>query len=271
MLRTMRKLGILVATCIVLWSAATSAKSEDELDMIFFDVCAKCDTILPRESGVDQDDWRAAEKALQEALDSAARRPLERGSFITKGRRIDSVSLSDRTSLRVIAGREPDGRFRVWKYDNLPAPPADEKKPVPAEGEKTAPRWHSHNSVDRFDGARVVAVGAFHDGGQDAALWVRCRSNKTELIVTWPRSLGRGRQVAQWRLDDRPPLSETWQTSDDGRALFAAQSIPLVKQMFKAQEFAIRANPGGAGQQSLFFKIAGLEEAIAPVRQACGW
>lgn len=270
MLRAMGKWGILVAACLALWPAATSAKNDAETDMIFFDVCASCDTILPRQAGLDPDDLRAAEKALKEALDSATLRTLRRGDIVTEGRRIGSVSLHGDT-LGVMAYPQPDGTYRVVKFSGQPAPPAGERKPVPAAEEKKAPRWQLHTSVDRFDGAKTVMVSASADSGQDAALWVRCRNNKTDLVVTWPRSLGGSSQVIQWRIDDRPAQSETWQLSQDGRTLFAPQAIPLARQMLKAQEFAIRTNPAGAQQQSLFFRIAGLEDAIAPVRQACGW
>ncbi|MFO1083124.1 MAG: type VI secretion system-associated protein TagO [Reyranellaceae bacterium] len=257
----MGKLGTLVAACVGLWSAAVLARNDAGDRIEPFVMCTGCDEIVPPEIDADVDDRIRVDKALKEALDGEVLRSARVGRMVVdRGRRILSVQLFSARAVVATAERQADGTFRVLKSDD-----------APKDAKTDDPHWLVTTKIDKFDGAKTVIMMARAED-EDGYISVRCLANKTDVIVAWPRYLGsQNGQVIQWRLDNKPASSEYWSFARSGRALFAPQPIVLLKQMFKAGEFAIRVRPYATVQQSLLFKLGDLESDIAPLRQACSW
>lgn len=175
---------------------------------------------------------------------------------------IQSVELYGPKNAIARATRQPDGTFKVSR-DNGPAEPLG--------------RWLVVSNTDKFDHTKTVFISLtsaepIAGGDKHGLLIVACVKDKTELFVGDLGALGaRNEQVIQWRLDAPPIKAETWTILPSKSALHAPRSIPLLKQMFAASEFAIKVRLQGDVDQVLSFKLSGLEEAIKPVRRACTW
>lgn len=202
-------------------------------------------------------------RSFDKALDKETFAAAVSGRVTTENRDvIQSVELYGSKSAIARATRRPDGTFKVSR-DNGPAEPLGQ--------------WLVVSNTNKFDYTKTVFISLasaepIAGGDKQALLIVACAKDKTELFIGDLGSLGpRNEQVIQWRLDAPPIKTETWSILPSKSALHAPQSVPLLKQMFAASEFAIKMRLQGDVEQVLLFKVGGLEEAIKPVRQACSW
>lgn len=57
----------------------------------------------------------------------------------------------------------------------------------------------------------------------------------------------------------------------EGSSLSGGQTIPVIQEMFDAEQLTVRATPFNESTITVQFPIAGLQEAIEPLREACNW
>lgn len=77
-----------------------------------------------------------------------------------------------------------------------------------------------------------------------------------------------------YRLDDDKARNASMDASTDNEALGlwnGGRAIPVIKQMLGKSKMILRARPYGESAFTATFNIAGIEEAIAPLRQECHW
>ncbi len=77
-----------------------------------------------------------------------------------------------------------------------------------------------------------------------------------------------------YRLDKQGPRSVAMEASADEEALGlwkGRKSIPIIKTMFGKSQLIIRMTPHSQSPVTATFDISGLDEAIKPLRKACGW
>lgn len=115
-------------------------------------------------------------------------------------------------------------------------------------------------------------------GGQDSAsLWISCRENSTDLYINFAQNFmsdhdGGGRVIT--RIDQKPARTISMQVSSNNEALglwSGSTSIPFIKSMLGGETMFVRATPFSESALSMDFPIAGLEDAIEPLRAACKW
>ena len=83
---------------------------------------------------------------------------------------------------------------------------------------------------------------------------------------------GKGRIT--YRLDSEDAARHTFRESNDNQALglwSGGQAIPFIKGMLGHDRMLIRATPFSDSTVTGEFNIAGLDEAIKPLREACNW
>ncbi|HZP98616.1 MAG TPA: type VI secretion system-associated protein TagO [Reyranella sp.] len=151
---------------------------------------------------------------------------------------------------------------------------------IQAKSPSTDSLWVQSESVDKLDGSKSIVLSLISsdavltDFGQQkhGGLFVRCRKNTTEVLIAWPSYLGstEGHQV-KWRTDKDPIVTEWWQPSTDGAAVFSSSAIPFAKKLLGRTELVVSLAPYSKGPQTLSFPISGLEAAIKPLREACKW
>lgn len=77
-----------------------------------------------------------------------------------------------------------------------------------------------------------------------------------------------------YRLDKEKAETTPMAVSNGNKALglwSGSKSIPLIKKMFGHDKMIVQITPYQKGPVTMEFTIKGLEEAIKPLREACGW
>jgi len=103
-----------------------------------------------------------------------------------------------------------------------------------------------------------------------------CDKGRTRMLVQVPKTLVAGhRRSVSYRIDDKPPVkNSSWLESDDHSAVIVqdkARAIKFAKELYGAKSLLFRIEDGNFGMTEMTFSIAGLEQAITPLRTACKW
>lgn len=108
-------------------------------------------------------------------------------------------------------------------------------------------------------------------------LTIACRENTTSLWIVFGRCFmsdngGRGRVT--YRIDSKPAATISMRESNDNSALGlwrGASAIPFLKKLFGGSKLLVQATPFSDSRVTAEYPIAGIEEAIKPLRAACHW
>lgn len=145
--------------------------------------------------------------------------------------------------------------------------------------------WEVRTETSRIDDSTnvfltVQSSDTFLDrfgGAGRGYMLVRCMENTTTVYF----SMGdhhladlQGYGEVTYRIDSAPAQSRRFRESTDNRALGlwnGGSSIPFIRELFGAQNLLVQITPYGESAITVDFPIAGLEEAIIPLREACSW
>jgi type VI secretion system protein VasI len=178
--------------------------------------------------------------------------------------------------------RIEDSVKRLACFDSLAA----ETAPAPAVTTPTTGtgRWRVQTQVSKIDDSTNVYLvlesidpiqGRFGDKGP-MTLSVFCRENKTALFFHFAghfmSSLEGGGEIT-YRVDKRPAQTKAFAQSTDNQALGLSRNdaIPFVKNLLGAERLFVEATPYNESPVSGEFVLTGLENAIKPLSNACGW
>lgn len=100
---------------------------------------------------------------------------------------------------------------------------------------------------------------------------LRCSENTTNAYVNWDMFLGMDSTRVLTRMDKEKAKTRSWSLSTDNKAIFAPKNIAFIKSMFGHEQILIQLTPYSESPKMATFDIGGLEEAIKPLRKACGW
>lgn len=112
---------------------------------------------------------------------------------------------------------------------------------------------------------------------QKASLVLRCMENKSAVYITGKCHLASGFQgygKVDIRLDEQKSFTRDMDASTDNSALghfSGGQAIPLMKQMLGKQKMLARFTPFNENAVSVSFDLNGIDDAIKPLREECGW
>jgi len=152
--------------------------------------------------------------------------------------------------------------------------------PVPQPG-----KWEVRETRSALDDKAEVSlrvssherIAGRHGRLEHASLWISCSDNATRIFIVWGghfmADLNDGGRV-DFRVDARAPGHVMMQRSNDYSALGLWQgqtSIPFIRQLLNGSELYVRATPLNQSRVEARFSIAGLDEAIRPLRTACRW
>lgn len=144
-----------------------------------------------------------------------------------------------------------------------------------------AAEWFAEEEPSELDGHLDVRLSVFADDavygdrGQRGhpVLFAACTSDVTSLEVDWGIEMGPDAADATLRLDDGDAVPQPFAAGADGRTQILAPgsaAIPVLRQMLGHDRLALSAD-GESGPVEASFDITGLDQAIAPLRRACGW
>lgn len=156
-------------------------------------------------------------------------------------------------------------------------PPPEPRSPWQVS-EEVSPMDDSKN-VYLVTRANEAQPGRYGRSVAHPTLYVRCVENTTALVLNMDGHFMASSQYHTWghvdmRIDDQQAFTKSMRESTNNRSLGlwnGGNSIPVIRQMFGADQLTMRATPHGESPMTMTFDISGLEEEIAPLREACHW
>jgi len=172
-------------------------------------------------------------------------------------------------------------------YRTVPAPKAASIDPAPPLGSRrpsgSFKAWSYRTETSRVDDSTsIILLLPARDLARDRVgrtfrfeLSIRCAEGTTSVAFDFDGLVVSAQAAAavHWRVDSRPPGTIAMQRSSDNRSLGLSgdDAIPFIETLFGGQTLVIQANPLSGSQMVAEFPIAGIEEAIVPLREACDW
>lgn len=146
-----------------------------------------------------------------------------------------------------------------------------------ATKEPTKGEWVTGTSVDPMTDAAVYSASLpfrVSNGRvpKIVVLLVRCKNNKTEMLIDWNSYLGNSEVPTTFRVDKEAAKTTRWSISTNNRAAFYPSSpVSLLKKMADGTSFVASVTPYGESPVTAVFNISGAAAALADVRKGCGW
>lgn len=108
--------------------------------------------------------------------------------------------------------------------------------------------------------------------GEAVSLVIRCKSNKTEMWISWEDYLGNDRVMVTTRIGNQEAETKPWSLSTDKKSSFYFGSpISFIRRMMSANNFVAQTTPYNENPVTAVFNTSGLESSIEPLRANCGW
>lgn len=166
---------------------------------------------------------------------------------------------------------------RLNCYDNIAraadlAGPLDVTAPISGTG-----KWKIQEEVNPIDDSKSVFLFLDADEGaskwkQSVSLLIRCKSNTTELLITWHDFLGSDSARVLTRIGTEKAIEKDWGLSTDAKATFHPQgTVAFIKSMEKHPKFLAQVTPYSESPITAIFDTEGLSNALIPLKKTCGW
>ncbi len=115
-----------------------------------------------------------------------------------------------------------------------------------------------------------VALGEDPEDGR--VLIIACKKNRTQMYITRSEFLGIDAVKVETRLETESMQVRDWPLSSDQTATFYPGSpISFIKRMIGSSDLYARTTPYAENPRLVMFDVSGLDEAIGPIREECGW
>lgn len=177
--------------------------------------------------------------------------------------------------------KEKSVATRLACFDALAA-----KHAAPSTSTVTPPgsKWKVSTETSPIDDSRTVTLQVAADSSISGwprktytpELYIRCKERKTEVFVVTGMSPtveygnSHGATVTL-RVDKAAAYKLNASNSTDGEALFLPSSVAQIKKLLEGSSLLFEFVPFNASPQMTTFQIAGLAEAVKPLREACKW
>ena len=135
--------------------------------------------------------------------------------------------------------------------------------------------WLIRHETNPIDDSKTVELTLFPKetpvrAKDIVSLVARCKSNKTEVYISWNDYLGRNSDVLT-RIGKNKAKTERWSLSTDSQATFNNNPIKLLKDMMEADSLIAQITPYNDNPKTVVFNTIGLVNAIKPLQEVCGW
>lgn len=136
-------------------------------------------------------------------------------------------------------------------------------------------KWAVTENVNPIDDSKTVILRLRADSGQSRfrepiSLIARCQSNSTDLYIVWNDYLGSEASVLT-RIGSKNAETSRWSLSTDSQATFRRNPIDFLKDLLEADRLVAQVTPYNGSPVTAIFDTSGLQNAIVPLRQTCGW
>lgn len=145
-------------------------------------------------------------------------------------------------------------------------------------------KWKVHTETSKIDDSTNVYLFLESDNHENCPydqdphqISMACRENTTNFWVTFGGCFmsshgGKGRVT--YRIDLEEARQINFRESNDNNALglwSGGRAIPFIKKILGHDKLLIRAQPFSESTVTGEYPIAGIDEAIKPLREACAW
>lgn len=151
-----------------------------------------------------------------------------------------------------------------------------------SESVESPGKWSTNKTTSPVDDTETVVLWLSSDEPVGfgkyktvkPTLIVRCKENKTVIYINYSAFLGSDEGYLTYRIDKGTAQRVEWgiSTNHYSIGLWSGNgSIPFIKKLFGKKQLLTRVEPYSESPVTTTFHIAGLEEAIKPLRKACYW
>ncbi|WP_417618347.1 type VI secretion system-associated protein TagO [Oceanisphaera sp.] len=136
-------------------------------------------------------------------------------------------------------------------------------------------KWVLDKQKNPIDDSRTVTLTLKADSGgsrfgKPITLVARCHSNKTEVLINWRAYLGSEANVTL-RIGDGDASTSRWELLSDRQASYHSTPIKMLKDLLAADKMVAQVTPFNVSPSIAIFDTSGLDQAIKPLRETCGW
>ena len=128
--------------------------------------------------------------------------------------------------------------------------------------------------------AHLAAISGESKWGDPIYLAIRCQNDETDLFINWSMFITTQSPKVTMRIDSGRVLTYPWNISTDYKATLypdflltpiTSYLIDLIELLLEADRFVAEVTPYGESPVTATWELVGIEYAVQPVRQACGW
>ena len=140
----------------------------------------------------------------------------------------------------------------------------------------TTGNWTVQDETNPIDDTRLVTVALRSAsgttvGGAPIVLILRCQSGDTSAYINWQEYLGSDANVLT-RVGTDEASTLGWLRSPDRQSTFApGNNVEFIQRLLGADRLVAQITPYNANPIRANFDLAGIEDALAPLRETCGW
>lgn len=140
--------------------------------------------------------------------------------------------------------------------------------------------WEVETRTDPMDDSSVLEISTMSQEPltcgpqQPLRLALICDSDGTHLRFEHGCYMpgDYGRVEMDWRLGNQPVGGVRFYVSDPSDWFgYFGEGHHTALMLMEVDRLALRFTPAGEAEQTVSFDLSGLDEAIAPLREACGW
>jgi type VI secretion system protein VasI len=170
-----------------------------------------------------------------------------------------------------------DSVKRLECFDNV----AGERGDTPKTETKSAGEWDVRKQTSPVDDSATVFISVQSTDPISTrmtttkpTLAIVCREHQTSVYVDWGVFLHTEHAEMTLRTDKEKAIQVSWAISTNYEAAGhwdTKSAIPFIKSLVGKDELFARVTPYGESAVSATFDLAGLDEALKPLREACNW
>lgn len=135
--------------------------------------------------------------------------------------------------------------------------------------------WNVNVEINPIDDSTTVTLILIAESGQSTfgrpiGLIARCRSNETDVYINWNDYLGSEARVLT-RVGSRTAQTSRWSISTDNEATFHPRPIVFLRELLEVDRLVAQVTPYNDSPVTAIFNLAGIANAIQPLRETCEW
>ncbi|RJG51538.1 type VI secretion system-associated protein TagO [Motilimonas pumila] len=135
--------------------------------------------------------------------------------------------------------------------------------------------WDVSVGLNPIDDSKTVTLALKAETG--TSRWgdpifivARCKSNETNLYISWNDYLGSEVEVLT-RVGESKAAAREWGLSTDKKASFHPKPVNFLKKLLDSDKLVAQVTPYNENPVTAIFNTTGLGNAIKPLRQTCSW